>query len=111
MTDYESKLLGFLLGSDFPGRDELQEQVANSFVRDYDENGSFEFEVASSLQATSVKYVVPTEGESEDLDGVKIHVLLHVNNNKISEVEIFREDNSKVIMLPDPTSFRVFAPG
>ncbi len=57
-----------------------------------------------------MKYVVPTEGEYEDPDGVTVHVLLHLAGERAKELEFFREDGCRVQTWPDPVSIRVFAP-
>jgi len=109
-TRYELDLLNVLLASSFPGRDELTAQLSTSTARGFDENGSFEFKIESSNHPANVKHVVVSEGECEDVDGVIIHILLYVKDSFLKELEIFKEDNSKVICLPNPSLLRVFAP-
>ncbi len=110
LTRYEMDLLSALLVNSFPGRDELTAQLATATVRGFDDNGSFEFKTELSEHAAGVKHAVPTEGEYEDNDGIIIHFLLHVRGCFLKELEIFKEDNSKVIRLPNPGLLRVFAP-
>jgi hypothetical protein len=110
LTRYEMDLVKVLLKNPFPGRDELIAQLAISTVRVFDDNGSFEFNVTSSEHAAQVNHVVPSEGEYEDDDGVIIHFLLHVRDSFLKELEIFKEDNSKVNRLPHPNLLRVFSP-
>ena len=105
----EKKLLDHLLEGDFPGREVLTEQVKSSVVRNIDENGSLEFQVASDSTAP-VKFRIPAEGEAQDSDGATIHVLLHVVNGKIHELEVYKEDSSPVISPPNPSEFRLFRP-
>ncbi len=106
---YEMGLLNALLTPSFAGRDELLAQVAVCKIKNFDDNGSFEFKVESPEHAAPTKYAVPTEGECEDEDGVVIHLLLHVRGDYLQELEIFREDNLKVIRRPNPDLLRVFA--
>ena len=106
LTDYESRLLGRLLQPAFPGRDAIAEQIANSQVAQIDPNGSLTFSVKSNTKA-GVKRRVPVEGEFEDADGVVIHVLLHVVDGIVNELEIYREDSSPIVSLPDPASLIV----
>jgi hypothetical protein len=110
LTPYEMDLMNILLGNSFPGRDELVAQLATSTARAFDDNGSFEFHVASPEHAAQVKHAVPSEGECEDDDGVIIHFLLHVRDSFLKELEIFKEDNSKVKRLPHPCLVRSFSP-
>jgi len=110
MTEKEKQLVERLLEPDFPGRDELVQQLHAAEVRGIDEDGSVEFRVTSDVPACNVKYRVPTEGEYEDLDGVKVHVLLHVVGRKAKELELYKEDNSPVRAWPNPALVWVFAP-
>lgn len=99
-----------LLDCDFPGRDAIVQQLVDCSVRTIDENGSLEFQIVSPIKASSVQSRVPTEGEAEDSDGVIIHFLLHVVNGVLQELEIYKEDNSKVLAMPAINAIRVFAP-
>ena len=110
MTEREKQLVERLLGPEFPGRAELVQQLHGAEVRRIDEDGSIEFSITSHVRVKDVKYRVPTEGEYEDLDGVKVHVLLHVVGDKAKELELYREDNSRVQAWPSPALVRVFAP-
>jgi len=110
LSMYETSLLNALLATPFPGRDSLVDQLTVCQARRYDDNGSFEFKVDRLRQAASIKCVVPVEAEYEDKDGIIIHFLLHVNNSCLKELEIYKEDNSKIVLLPDPNLLRVFAP-
>ena len=67
-TPAERQWLEALLTPRFPGRDELLEQVRHSLVREFDHNGSLEFDVHTTVKADSVKYAVPTEAEYEDAE-------------------------------------------
>jgi hypothetical protein len=110
MQPKERELICKLLEPEFPGRDELSEQLETAKVRTIDEDGSLEFLINSSTKADYVKFVVPTEGEYEDPDGTTVHVLLHVVGDRAKELEFYREDNARVQTWPDPASVRVFAP-
>lgn len=110
MTPYERRVLSRLLSQDFPGRDELAIQLIHCRVRTIDEDGSLEIETESRIKAAAAKSRVPTEGEAEDRDGVTIHFLLHVVDGAICELEIYKEDNSRVATWPPVQEIRVFAP-
>lgn len=110
MQPKERELLRTLLEPVFPGRDELLQQLETAKVRTIDEDGSLEFSISSCTKAEHVTSRVPTEGQYEDPDGVTVHVLLHVVDDKAKELEFFREDGSPVQSWPDPNSIRVFAP-
>ena len=104
----EKAILDRLLAHDFCGRDELAQQIVHSSVRQLDDNGSLEFCIESSIKADAVRARVPTEGEAVDSDGVIIHFLLHVVNNRVAELEIFKEDNSMIKAMPSADAIQVF---
>lgn len=110
LKDGERQLLDQLLSSPFPGRDELVDQIRESLVEECDSDGGLEFRVQSGVKPADVEYRVPTEGEYEDSDGVTVHVLLHVVDGIISELEVFREDGQPVIGKRDQAMLRVFSP-
>lgn len=109
LSSSEHKLLDRLLSPDFPGRDELVQQLDDCEVREIDDNGSLEFKVETAIRANRVKYRVPTEGECEDMDNVTVHILLHVLDEKLNELEIYKEDNSKVMRPINAEDVRVCA--
>jgi hypothetical protein len=39
---------------------------------------------------------IPVEAEYEDLDRVTVHVLLHVIDGRLNEIEVYREDSAAV---------------
>ena len=110
MIKRERELILKLLAPDFPGKDELTLQIETAQVKVLDEDGCLEFLVHSEVDAKSVKYVVPTEAEYEDSDGITVHVLLHMSGKKVKELEFFREDNRRVRSWPALDSIRVIAP-
>ena len=57
------------------------------------------FSVPASLPRASISGVV-AEMEREDRDGVRIHMLLHVSEGLLTELEVYREDGDAVIELP-----------
>jgi len=67
-----------LLSAEFPGKDALRMQMATALVRTLDEDGGLEISPAEESLPATVVYRVPVEAEAEDVDGMPIHVLLHV---------------------------------
>ena len=47
------------------------------------------------------------EAETEDGDGMTIHLLLHVIDGSLNELEIYREDSTSLKRSIDPSSVRV----
>ena len=78
-------------------------------MRQIDANGNLEWDVGTSPLANS-NFRIPVEGEFEDVDGVTIHILLHVVNGLVTELEVYKEDGSLVECLPKPESLRLFSP-
>ena len=95
-----------LLGAEFPGNTVLAEQALTVLVRRIDSNGSLEFKTTPGSPARVVRRI-PVEAECEDGAGITIHVLLHVLNGSLNELEIFREDSGLIRDPVDPNRFRI----
>lgn len=105
MTVDERKLLSFLLGAEFPGRDVLREQATTAMVsRDCSDCPTFELKVDRRCPRAQVKRTVPIEAEGRDSDGVAVQVLLHVVDGYLSELEVFRYDEKTIEQVPDPAN-------
>lgn len=109
LTNPEVTLLNRLLERDFPGRDEIAKQVNSARVEQIDSNGSLKFFVSSPTRVVT-KFRIPVEGEFEDIDGTTIHVLLHVVNGIVDELEVYKDDSSAVRSMPDAKQLRIFNP-
>lgn len=96
LTAQEAGILRVLLGPEFQGRDALAVQVENATATPIDDHGSLRFLVSDAAPA-EVARRVPVEAETEDVDGVKVHVLLHVVDGLLDELEIFREDSGTLL--------------
>lgn len=106
LSGWESELLGRLLSAKFPGRDELRRQAETALVERIESQGApaLLFETDEALPVARVVGRVPVEGECQDVDGVGVHVLLHVQHGRLAEIEIFREDGEPIQQVPDPSS-------
>jgi hypothetical protein len=110
LTDEESRLIDRLLEEDFPGRDAILEQINSSRVREWDDhNGSLEFDIEPSPLAHT-KSRIPVEGEFEDVDGITIHVLLHVVDGRVKDLEVYKDDSSPIVKMPGAEQLRLFRP-
>ena len=102
LKDAEAAVLGFLLSREFPGRDELVVQSQSARVSEIDREGSLQFRVTAPLAPVETR--VPTEAHyldgTDDEYGPAVHILLHVVDGKLSEVEIFKNDDSEIITGP-----------
>jgi hypothetical protein len=103
-TDEERSLLERLLEAEFPGRDELAPMVRSILVRTIDEDGGLELRSEVSGEAPVVKRI-PVEAEAKDDDGFRVHALLHVVGGKPTELEIYKDDGSRVKRMPPASAF------
>lgn len=109
MNSSERVLMSRLFEDPFPGIEQLVDQIKNCLVRSIDENGSLDFKVPLQKKAL-VRNSVPVEAEAEDVDGVTIHILLHVIGGTARGIEVYKEDLSRVIQFPAPEDLRLFSP-
>jgi len=94
----ERELLNALLAQEFPGHNALSGQLASARARTIVDNPSLDLQVKGGL-AADVERRIPIEAEVEDADGVSVHILLHVVDGFMKELEIYRED-SRPLMRP-----------
>lgn len=91
MTMDERRLLSALVAQEFPGSAELTRQLEFAKVRPIVDNPSLDILVGGGPSAR-VERRIPVEAEVEDVDGVTVHILLHVVDQFMNELEVFRED-------------------
>lgn len=89
-------VLESLLEHDFRGRPELQSQLIGVLGKSIDEDGSLRLFVKDEPPAPVARRI-PTEGTYVDADGVRVHVLLHVVDGYLDELEVYREDSGRVL--------------
>lgn len=106
LREDEQAIIDRLLSVEFQDRDLISKQVEQSMVRRIDENGSLEFKVLVDLSA-NVQRRIPVEGQIPDADGTLIHILLHVVDHRVKELEIYKDDSSKVIRMPPADELEV----
>ena|SRR5438105_7016287 len=94
-SEDERRVINALLSPDFPAKAALEGQWARALVRPIDADGSLEVKVEGGPLA-EVEVRVPVEATLEDSDGVTVHVLLHVIDGYMHEIEVFREDSEPV---------------
>jgi hypothetical protein len=106
LSNLEGQLLAVLLSADFPGRTAIVEQIAFASVREIDDNGSLEFGLSDKTPAQVVRRI-PVEAELDDSDGVMIHLLLHVVDGFVKELEVYRDDSGRVRRVLAPEVLRL----
>ena len=105
LSTSERQLLSALLSQSFPGRAELVGQLEFAKVRPIENNSSLEILVDNGPSA-SVERRIPIEAEFEDSDNVTVHILLHVVDGLMNELEIYREDLGSLKSPIDVTRLR-----
>ena len=108
LTALERGYIDRLLTADFPGRDEVAQQLTSALARRIDNEGSVELVPQNNARAPVLKRV-PVEGESVDDDGVPIYFLLHVVDSRVRELEIYKADGSPIVRMPSPDQVEVVA--
>ena len=105
----ERTLLAAFLRAAFPGSPALAEQLPEVRSRRIDADGSLALEPSPGVLRADVIRRIPVEAELEDTDGVTIHLLLHVVNGLMHELEIYKDDSSPVrrSISPDDLRFMV----
>ena len=107
-NNYERTVLERLLGPEFPGRDALRDRLRDFVVRPIDEDSSLSILARGDMKASVIRRI-PVEGDATDEGGATIHLLLHVVGGKPNELEILREDGSKVVVPVNPASLELFS--
>lgn len=97
----ESLVVEKLLSADFAGRDELVIQLKEAMVMRIDANGSLRFRGDGPF--ANVAERVAVEGfYCDDVNGrgALVHLLLHVVDGRLHELEIYKEDGSPILIDP-----------
>ncbi|WP_247041371.1 DUF6984 family protein [Arthrobacter rhizosphaerae] len=92
----EIDLLQRMLDTHFQGSAELRRQLSSIVVEQIDRNGSLLLRPISPTPAM-VSRRIPVEATYPDSDGVLVHVLIHVRDGVLNELEIYREDSGDVL--------------
>lgn len=109
VSPIERQIIARLLNASFKGADALCAQMSQAAVRSNDYGGVLvlAFEVAKDAVPAEVSGRIPVEAQARDSDGVMIHMLLHVVDGFLREVEIFREDSQPIHQLPQISEVNV----
>jgi hypothetical protein len=99
----EMDLLQRLVSADFQGAEALRRQLADTLVEPIDRDGSLRLRPVDPTPA-AVSRRIPVEATYADADGVLVHVLIHVINGALHELEVYREDSGAVVVAPPDAS-------
>lgn len=105
-SDYERQIMERLLSVEFPGVQDLRNQLAACLVMPSGGYGTVKIQSKCPLAAKVVDRV-PVEAVADDADGYGIHYLLHVIDGFAEELEVYTDTLLDIIKTPDPSSLRV----
>ena len=105
----ERNVLRRLAATEFDGSNEVLQQIEECSVREIDANGSLAITVSPTRPLAAVRYRVPAEGEYQDIDGIAVHVLLHIVDGRVAELELYKEDNTAIQDRDGLEAMSVFA--
>jgi len=111
LASKEIAILKKLLQQPFRGRDELSQQLIGAQVRQIDDSGSLRFLLRGGTPAPLPRGIAVEATYFDDGNGNEAHVniLLHVVDGKLSMLEIYKDDGSKIARDPDPAELQVFS--
>lgn len=92
----EARLLQLILAGGYAGGRQLRAQLEELSVASIDGDGSLRLSTQASEPAT-VDRRVPVEASYLDRDGTRVHLLVHVSDGYLDELEVYREDSSPVL--------------
>jgi hypothetical protein len=76
------------------------------YVREIDGEGSIKFVHDVGLQQME-QNKFPVEAQYQDKDGVWIHALLFVVDEKVDELEIYKDDSPPIMRMPKPNEWEI----
>lgn len=94
-TNLEQQVIARLLEKPFPGSDNIGRCLNGSMVSDLDEFGSLRLHPICKERAVTLA-TVPVEGQVLDSDGITIHVLLFVRAGLPYELQIYKDDGTRI---------------
>ena len=100
-----------LLSSSFPGVEQLREQLKGLLVQPLDQEGSLRLIVQNKCVAR-VAARVPVEGSYSDSYSLndfeaRVRILLHVLDGELFELEVYKDDGTPILRLPDVSELRI----
>lgn len=98
ITNDERELINRILSS---WLNQINENISvGEYVKEIDKEGSIKF-VHSSEPVSILQKKIPVEAQVQDVDGVWVYALLFVvDNNKVDELEIYKDDSSPIMKIP-----------
>ena len=105
LTAAEKAVLNKLLEVPFKGHDLIRQQIEQSLVREWDDGSrTLSFEIGLGKKPP---HTIAAEAEFLDDDGHNAHVLLHLREDTVYELEFFKEVPGPVLTIPNPDQLRI----
>jgi len=106
-TEYERALFHRMMETDFPGRDVVKEQLEACQVSTVLPDGTIRIHTPVKEKAP-VLFRVPVDAYGNDTkDGMSIHILLHVVNGIVEELEILKLGSDSSPNMPPVEDLKV----
>jgi hypothetical protein len=106
LTAEERSVIARILEKEFRGRDALRAQLDHTRARPIDDTGSIELDVAGG-ERSEMSGLVPVYARFPDADGFEIEIQLFVQDGKLKELQVSKEDGSTVIHFPTGPLLRI----
>ncbi|HZI87207.1 MAG TPA: hypothetical protein VFD48_10255 [Pyrinomonadaceae bacterium] len=81
--------------------------VERYLVKELDGEGSLRF-AHEGTPGKSVQMLFPVEAQCQDADGTWIHALLFVVDGWVDELQIYKDDTSPILRMPNSQEWEVF---
>jgi hypothetical protein len=109
----ELAVINKLLEKGFPRRDDLLAQLKDLMVKTIDSEGSLSLKVNPPVAPMQLRGRTVAEGyysdeEVSSSEGPQVHVLLHVLDNRLVELEIYKDDGSAIKKPPLAGNLRFY---
>lgn len=107
ITSFERALLDRILDFRSRERNTPTVRVERYLVKEIDGEGSLKFAHEGTPGQFEQK-LFPVEAQAQDADGIWIHALLFVTDNVVDELQIYKDDSSPILRMPNPQEWEVF---
>ena len=107
LTENESNLIRRLIHSGVSDRESLLRAALEGEVKDLEDDDSLFYKVSD--YGSGIHHMI-VEAEYEDIDGVTATISVHMIDDKLTEVEIWKGDGSRLAAPIDPERVDVIWP-
>jgi len=108
LTTREMNLLKRLLHAGVLEREKFLYQARNGLVEEIDDDDSLFFKLPEFKKPEP--HAIIAEAESTDTDGITIHFSVHVVRDRLCELEIYKDNDSRVKCTIQPENIHMIWP-